>query len=154
LKKRGFEIDIVDTTFSHIDDIIIIENLSFAIPWTKNAFLQELSNNSFTIYLSAKMGDRVVGYAGMWKIMDEGHVTNIAVHPEFRGVGIGSMLLEALKKRAKEEGIVKMTLEVKKSNKAALQLYAKHGFIAVGVRRQYYADDGDDAIIMWNECLR
>ncbi|NLC69636.1 MAG: ribosomal protein S18-alanine N-acetyltransferase [Clostridiaceae bacterium] len=147
------KVEIVDTTISHVDDIINIENLSFKIPWTRNAFLQELGNRSFTIYLSAKAGDRVVGYAGMWKIVDEGHITNIAVHPEFRGIGIGSMLLEALKKRAKKEGIVKMTLEVKKSNEAALKLYTKHGFIPAGIRKGYYAEDGEDAIIMWNEHL-
>ncbi len=153
MKKVSKEIDIVDTEFRHIDDIIVIENLSFTIPWTKSAFLHELRNNKFAVYLSAKKGDKIVGYAGMWKIFDEGHITNIAVHPEFRRIGIGSMLLEELINRSKKGGITKMTLEVRKSNKAALELYAKYGFSVAGVRKEYYADNGEDAIIMWNECL-
>jgi len=153
LKGIDKEIDIVNTENWHIDDIIVIEKLSFTIPWTKNAFLHELQNNKFAVYLSAKMGDRIVGYAGMWKIFDEGHITNVAVHPEFRRMGIGSMLLERLINLAKRDGITKMTLEVRQSNKAAQALYKKYGFKAAGIRKEYYADNGEDAVIMWNEWL-
>jgi len=147
------EINIVKTEICHINDIITIEKLSFTIPWTKNAFIQELKNNKFAVYLSAEVGNKVVGYAGMWKVFDEGHITNIAVHPEFRQIGIGSMLLEGLISISKREDIAKMTLEVRKSNTAAQSLYMKYGFKAAGTRKGYYADNGEDAVIMWNESL-
>lgn len=146
-------IKIVKTEASHINDIITIEKLSFTIPWTKNAFIRELKNNEFAIYLSADIGNKVIGYAGMWKIFDEGHITNIAVHPEFRNIGVGSMLLEGLIDTSRREGITKMTLEVRKSNKVAQSLYTKYGFKAAGIRKEYYADNGEDAVIMWNESL-
>ncbi len=145
------EINIVKTEICHIDDIITIEKLSFTIPWTKNAFIQELKNNKLAMYISAEIENKVVGYAGMWKIFDEGHITNIAVHPEFRHIGIGSMLLEGLINISKREDITKMTLEVRKSNKAAQSLYMRYGFKEAGIRKDYYADNGEDAIIMWKE---
>jgi len=144
-------IEIVNTKLDHIDDIIAIENLSFSIPWSKKTFWDELKNNEFAIYLSAKVEDKVVGYAGMWKIVDEGHITNIAVHPKYRQMGVGSKLLEALMKRANTEGITKMTLEVRRNNKAARHLYEKYGFTVYGIRKEYYADNGEDALIMWCE---
>ncbi len=147
------EINIVKTEICHIDDITTIEKLSFTIPWTKNAFVQELKNNKFAIYLSAKIENKVVGYAGMWKIFDEGHITNIAVHPEFRQIGIGSKLLEGLINISKKVNITKMTLEVRRSNKSAQTLYMKYGFKAAGIRKEYYADNGEDAVIMWNKSL-
>ncbi|NMB96565.1 MAG: ribosomal protein S18-alanine N-acetyltransferase [Clostridiaceae bacterium] len=140
---------ITETTLSHIDDIMIVERLSFTTPWSKNAFLHELKDNKFSKYISALVNGRVVGYAGMWQIFDEGHITNIAVHPEYRKNGIGSMLLEKLIEISLENGVEKLTLEVRRSNIAAKKLYFKYGFKAEGIRKCYYADNGEDAIIMW-----
>jgi ribosomal-protein-alanine N-acetyltransferase len=89
----------------HVDDVLVVENLSFRIPWSRNAFLEEITNNKFARYIIAVVGDRVVGYAGMWKVFDEGHITNIAVHPDFRGNGIGSNLLEKLVEIARNEEV-------------------------------------------------
>jgi len=86
---------------------------------SKNALIEEVLNNRMAIYITAKVNGKAIGYAGMWKIFDEGHITNIAVHPEYRQNGIGSRLVEKLVDIAKERGIVKMTLEVRKSNLAA-----------------------------------
>jgi len=137
----------------HIDDIMIIEKLSFNIPWSRNAFFEEIQNNNSSRYLVAKFKGRIAGYIGMWKVLDEGHITNIAVHPEYRGNGIGSLLLEGLVALARTEEISSLTLEVRRSNKAALHLYGKYGFEVAGNRKGYYADNGEDAIIMWKNEL-
>ncbi len=146
-------IEVTPTTVEHIDDIMEVEKLSFKIPWSRESFFDELTKNEFAIYFSAAVEDRVVGYAGMWKVFDEGHITNIAVHPQYRGNGIGSRLLENLIEKAKNTGIIRMTLEVRKGNLAARGLYKKYGFDAGGLRKAYYADNGEDAIIMWKNEL-
>ncbi|MCX7843648.1 MAG: ribosomal protein S18-alanine N-acetyltransferase [Clostridia bacterium] len=144
-------IEVVDMTYEHIDGVMAVEKLSFKIPWSRNAFIEEITKNKFAIYFTARINGMIAGYAGMWKVFDEGHITNIAVHPEFRRNGVGSALLEKLIERAKAEGITKMTLEVRKSNYAAQKLYSKYGFLDGGVRKAYYSDNNEDAIIMWKE---
>ena len=148
-----YSLEVVSMTLKHIEDIMVVENLSFKIPWSKNAFIDEITKNKFAVYLSAVLDGRVIGYAGMWKVFDEGHITNIAVHPEHRGNGVGNALLERLLSCAKSEGILRLTLEVRKSNLTAQGLYGKHGFEASGFRKAYYADNGEDAIIMWKRGL-
>jgi ribosomal-protein-alanine N-acetyltransferase len=144
-----YKIEIVRSTVEHIDDIMVVEHLSFKIPWSRESIRQEIAQNKFAIYLSAQICGRVVGYAGMWSVCGEGHITNIAVHPEYRKNGIGSLLIEGLIDIAKTEGISRMTLEVRRSNLAAQRLYRKYGFEECGLRKSYYADNGEDAIIMW-----
>ena len=94
-----------------------------------------------------------MGYAGIWVILDEGHVTNIGVDPDFRRQGIGQGLLEELTVRAMQRGITAMTLEVRLSNYGAQALYKKLGFEARGIRKEYYQDDKEDALIMWRELV-
>lgn len=142
-------VQIIMAAPQHLDGIMVIENLSFRIPWSRDAMLEEITGNKFAYYLCAAVEDRVVGYAGMWHVCDEGHITNIAVHPEFRGEGVGSALMEGLIGHAVETGIVAMTLEVRKSNIVAQALYRKFGFVDAGFRKAYYADNGEDALIMW-----
>lgn len=96
---------------------------------------------------------RVVGYAGLWIILDEGHVTTIAVQPDLRGRGLGELLLVRLVHIAKEMGAERMTLEVRMSNESAQSLYRKYTFTPEGVRRRYYSDDNEDALIMWSKPL-
>lgn len=136
-------------TMTHIDGVMTVENLSFGIPWSREAFVEELANNKAAIYLTAMADGMVVGYAGLWKILDEGHITNIAVHPQYRSTGIGSLLLERLISVAREAGIVALTLEVRRSNLMAQALYQKYGFTVAGARKRYYADNNEDALIMW-----
>lgn len=143
------EIRIVRSLPAHIEDIIVVENLSFKIPWSKQSITDELIKNKFALYFSADYDGHIIGYAGMWHVCDEGHITNIAVHPEFRGVGVGSLLMETLIEKAVELDITSMTLEVRKSNTAAQALYRKYGFADGGFRKAYYADNNEDAIIMW-----
>ena len=142
-------IEVVRMGLEHIDAVMVVENLSFKIPWSKNAFAEEIANNKFAHYLAALSDGQVVGYAGLWKVFDEGHITNIAVHPEFRGNGIGAALVAALVDLAQREEILRMTLEVRKGNHVAQNLYRKFGFTVEGVRKAYYADNGEDAVIMW-----
>ena len=144
-----YNVEVFAMTIDHIDDVMIVEDLSFKIPWSRDAFIEEITRNKFAIYLCARIEGKVIGYAGMWKVFDEGHITNVAVHPKFRGSGVGSALVDNLINTAKKEGITKMTLEVRKSNIVAKALYGKYGFEAGGFRKGYYSDNGEDAIIMW-----
>ena len=144
-------VKIIKMCQEHMDDVMIVETLSFRIPWSREAFIEEITNNKFACYISALIDNKVVGYAGMWKVCDEGHITNIAVHPEYRGSGIGSLLMEKLIDIALKDGINSMTLEVRKSNLVAQALYSKYGFEIGGLRKRYYADNGEDALIMWKQ---
>lgn len=144
-------IEISRLTLEDIDDLMVVEKLSFTIPWSKEAFVEEVTNNKFARYIVAKVNGKAIGYAGLWKIFDEGHITNVAVHPEYRRNGVGYMLVKSLIDLAQEENITRMTLEVRKSNIPAQNLYAKFGFKIEGFRKEYYADNKEDAIIMWRE---
>lgn len=130
-----------------IADIMDIERLSFAQPWSESAMRQELVN-PHAHYTVLEEAGRVVAYAGMWKICDEAHITNIAVHPLKRRQSLGERMLRAFLGAAKEEGIVAATLEVRKGNAPAIALYEKLGFEAAGVRKKFYGD-GEDAVVMW-----
>ena len=146
-------VEIIKTSADHIDDIMIVERLSFKIPWSRESILEEINGNKYARYFSARVGSRIIGYAGMWSVFGEGHITNVAVHPEFRGSGIGSLLMEKLIEIAGSEDITDMTLEVRKSNLTAQRLYKKFGFVEYGFRKAYYADNGEDALIMWKHSV-
>ncbi|MDA8233576.1 MAG: ribosomal protein S18-alanine N-acetyltransferase [Clostridia bacterium] len=137
--------------WEHIDEILAIEAVSFPTPWSRQSFLHELSDNDLACYVVALDGDKVAGYAGMWIIIDEAHLTNVAVHPDYRGRGIGARLLEELLERAVKLGAERMTLEVRVSNQAARHLYTRMGFRPMGLRKGYYTDTREDAVIMWKE---
>ena len=134
-----------------LGEILKIEKLCFTTPWSKQAFLSELLDNDRAYYLVAKVGDRAVGYIGVWLIAGEGHITNVAVHPDFRRQGIGRKLLLAIEQIALARGHRRMTLEVRTSNEVAQRLYRKLGYVAAGIRRKYYRDNDEDAIIMWKD---
>lgn len=131
-----------------IPAVLEIERGSFSTPWPSEAFTQELSHNRMARYLVARQGTAVVGYAGVWLMVDEAHITTIAVHPDARRQGVGRRLMHALLLVAAEMGAARMTLEVRVSNEAAQSLYRGHGFEIAGRRERYYTDDGEDAYIM------
>ncbi|MEA4963361.1 tRNA (adenosine(37)-N6)-threonylcarbamoyltransferase complex dimerization subunit type 1 TsaB [Lutispora sp.] len=145
------KIEIAPMTGEDIQAVYDVECLSFAAPWSLDSFTSEIYSNNMAKYMVARVGEEIVGYGGMWIILDEGHITNIAVHPEHRGKGIGDALVQAIIKIAVENGVKRMTLEVRPSNWAALNLYKKYGFKEAGVRKGYYEDTGEDAVIMWLE---
>jgi len=136
-------------TIEDIEDVLIIEQSSFPTPWSREAFYNELINNQFARYTVMVENENIIGYCGMWLVMDEAHITNIAVLPEFRGRRLGDALLEKVKHDAKMLGAMKMTLEVRVSNEIAQSLYFKHGFKPGGIRKNYYTDNQEDAIVMW-----
>lgn len=134
-----------------IDSIMEIELESFTTPWSREAFLKEINENKLAYYLVAIINNQIVGYAGMWLIVDESHITNVGVKSKYRGVGAGSKLLEGLIQICKIKEIENMTLEVRKSNDVAKNLYEKYGFLEYGIRPKYYEDTGEDALIMWKK---
>ena len=137
----------------YIDEILSIEILSFPDPWSRDSMEKELLN-SFARYLVVKSSGKVIGCGGMWLILDEGHITNIAVHPTFRGIGAGNLLLKSLIEICKAEAIIALTLEVRSSNNVAQNLYYKYGFLLEGVRKGYYGDNNEDALILWKRDLK
>ncbi|ANU15127.1 Ribosomal-protein-S18p-alanine acetyltransferase [Planococcus halocryophilus Or1] len=136
-------------TVEDIDVVYEIEKLSFTLPWTKDAFYNEMNINEHAYYVIAETDEGIVGYCGMWLVMDEAHVTNIAIHPDHRGKKLGGGLMEAAIETAKAQGAVLMTLEARVSNTVAQNLYRKLGFKNGGIRKRYYTDNYEDAIVMW-----
>jgi len=135
-------------TLADIPAVHAIESTSFAAPWPSYAFRQELEGNRLARYIVARDGDRVVGYAGIWLMVDEAHITTFAVDPEYRRQGIGQAILRELLALSHRVGAGVATLEVRASNVAARRLYERYGFRPVGVRPRYYTDNGEDALIM------
>lgn len=132
-----------------LDEVMKIEETSFTSPWSLASFMHELLQNPRALYLVAIRGGRVVGYAGLWMIIDEGHITNIAVHPDHRRTGVAQKLIARLAETGCSHGIKRFTLEVRVSNTPAQTLYDRIGFKPAGVRKGYYLDNHEDALIMW-----
>ena len=142
-------ISIQPLTKTYIKELYLLEKASFSEPWSEITFLKELENPQ-AHYLMAIKNEALVGYAGMWVILEEGHITNIAVAKEQRGHGIGKMLVRALIERAHEMSLIGLTLEVRESNSSAINLYESLGFVSVGERKNYYHYPTENATIMWN----
>ncbi len=136
-----------------LDEVLAIENRSFSTPWSRAAYHRELVTNGYATYMVGRLDDALVAYAGMWVILDEAHITNIAVNHAYRGRGIGRLAMLALEQKALELGAIRMTLEVRVSNTAARHLYETIGFRGTGVRRDYYSDTHEDAIVMWKDLI-
>ncbi|ETT76491.1 ribosomal-protein-alanine acetyltransferase [Paenibacillus sp. FSL R7-277] len=129
--------------------ILVIEREAFTMPWTEEAFRNELTHNHFAKYMVMELAGHIIGYAGMWAIVDEAHVTNIALLEAYRGRKWGERLLDELMKTAAYLGMQSITLEVRVSNEVAQNLYRKKGFKPAGTRKGYYSDNREDALIMW-----
>lgn len=136
-------------TLEDIPNVMVIEHEAFTLPWTETAFRNELTNNLFARYMVMEYEGNPIGYAGMWTIVDEAHVTNIAILKAYRGRKLGDRLLDELMNAASTIGMLRMTLEVRVSNIVARSLYEKKGFISAGLRKGYYSDNHEDAMIMW-----
>lgn len=132
-----------------IEDVLKIEHESFAAPWSRDAFINELTHNRFAVYIVIEEEEQVIGYCGVWVIVDEAHITNIAILPEHRGKKLGEALLTKVMEVTKQLGAEKMTLEVRVSNDVAKGLYRKLGFQDGAIRRGYYTDNQEDALVMW-----
>ncbi|RLQ91189.1 ribosomal-protein-alanine N-acetyltransferase [Falsibacillus albus] len=136
-------------TTEDLDGVLEVEKESFSIPWSREAFYNEIENNQFAVYIVAEMEGQIAGYCGVWLVLDEAHITNVAVLPAYRGMKIGQSLMEKTMDLAREHGAASMTLEVRMSNEPAQGLYRKLGFKNGGIRKRYYTDNQEDALIMW-----
>jgi ribosomal-protein-alanine N-acetyltransferase len=139
-----------------LDEVADIEKLCFGTPWSWSLFAEELRQPELCHWFKAaeEMGPRrVAAYMGFWKAVDEAHITNLAVRPEFRRLGLGRALASHLLGQARALGCMRATLEVRPSNTAALRLYESLGFSGVALRPKYYLDNAEDALIMWKPSL-
>ena len=133
---------------SDVASVLEIERMSFSSPWPAYAFEQELTANRLARYVVARSEDLVIGFAGVWLMVDEAHITTFGVHPDHRRRGVGRRLLLRLADVARELGALRLTLEVRVSNQAAQALYRSFGFAVKGRRIAYYSDDGEDGLVM------
>jgi ribosomal-protein-alanine N-acetyltransferase len=131
-----------------INDVVNIENTCFTIPWSRDTIKREIEINDLATLIVAEENGEVLGYIGIWFILDEGDITKVSVLPGHRRKSIATKLMEAVINLAKSKKINSLTLEVSESNAAAISLYEKFGFEKLGTRKKYY-DNGEDAIIMW-----
>ncbi|KQL43402.1 ribosomal-protein-alanine acetyltransferase [Brevibacillus choshinensis] len=136
-------------TMQDVGAVADLERLAFTTPWPQDAFVNELTRNPNARYVVVVHQNRIVAYCGMWIIIDEAHITNVAVHPLYRGKKIGLSLMIKMMNVARMFHAKSMTLEVRPSNTVARNMYTKLGFKEHGVRKRYYSDNNEDAIIMW-----
>ena len=138
-------------TENDIHILVEIERESFAVPWPADAFYHDIQHNRFAAYIMIELDGQVAGYCGVWIILDEAHITNLAVHPDFRRKGVAKLLLFDALEQCYKEKIKYLTLEVRVSNEGAINLYESFGFKSLGVRKKYYQNNNEDALIMWSE---
>ena len=131
--------------------VVAIEEEAFATPWTAEIFQHELTGNNYAHYIVAQQDDEVIGHVGMWLVLDECHITNVAVRQHMRGNGIGEALMREAIALCKEKDVRLMTLEVRMTNDTAQALYRKLGFKDGGIRKNYYSDNNEDGLVMWVE---
>jgi [ribosomal protein S18]-alanine N-acetyltransferase len=137
---------------SDLDDVLAIEGACFSNPWTRDMFLRELANAGVSYgYVLRGLDGRAAAFCTIWVIADEVHINNLAVDPAWRGRGLGQALLEFILRLWSGLGAERATLEVRRSNETAINLYAKLGFTVAGIRREYYTEPVEDALILWRE---
>ena len=133
----------------HLRSVLTIEQQVYTRPWTHGLFTSELSMRTARCYIVARVGSHVVGYSGLMFAPDEAHITTIAVDPSRHRQGLGTHLMLSQTRVARARGMTALTLEVRQSNTAAQEMYRRFGFAPVGVRRGYYRESGEDALVMW-----
>ena len=136
-------------TQADLPAVLRIESLSFSTSWPVNAFANEIRDNKLAHYFVGRRDGRIVAYGGIWVILEDSHITTIAVDPERRGLKLGEEMLQRLLDEAIAQGASWITLEVRESNDVAQKLYRKYGFTTVSTRRGYYSDNGENALVMW-----
>ena len=142
------DISVEEMTTSTMIDVKNICDLSFSVPWSLTSLEKEITNPNAS-YIVVKLGEKIVGFGGIWVVFDEATVINIAVHPNYRGIHISDIIMENLINKAKSMGASSMTLEVRISNIPAIKLYEKYGFIIEGTRKNFYDNPKEDGHIMW-----
>jgi ribosomal-protein-alanine N-acetyltransferase len=132
-----------------IPEVLRVESLCFTTPWPRNAFHNELTENKLAHYFVGRENDDIVAYGGLWVILEDAHITTVAVHPSHQRRKFGERVLVRLLDESVERGASWVTLEVRESNTTAQALYKKYGFTVVNTRRGYYSDNDENALVMW-----
>ena len=132
-----------------IPAILEIDQASFPTPWTEEVYRHELTNNEYAKYFVVDTEEEIVGYIGLWIVLEDAQVTNIAIRPNYRGYKIGEKLFGFAVSYLMEAEVQRLSLEVRESNKIAQNMYRKFGLVAGGLRKNYYKDNGEDALLMW-----
>ena len=139
-----------EMTLPDIEQVYAIECSCFSQPWSVESLIGELVRNETAHYVVAESDGRIIGYAGIWVLIDEAHMTNIAVIPEYRRMGVATGIILTLMRYARSRNAVRMTLEVREHNYKAQNLYFSLDFAQAGIRKRYYSDTGESALILWN----
>ena len=154
MEESKLHVRIVPMTSEHLDEVADLERVCFTTPWSRNMLAEELDNALSAFLVALDDRDRVVGYAGLQVVLDEGYITNVAVRPECRRQGIAGKLLKVFLDFGQANALAFLSLEVRASNYAAIALYGSRGFRGVGRRKNYYEHPKEDAIIMTREFHR
>ncbi|MGF1675694.1 MAG: ribosomal protein S18-alanine N-acetyltransferase [Rivularia sp. (in: cyanobacteria)] len=146
-----FEIQIQPLSNEHLEAILELDKICFGGLWSKVAYEREMDspNSEIQGIFSSHTGEKLLGMGCFWSILEEAHITILAINPEYHRQGMGTALLYSLIKTARDRNLERVTLEVRVSNQAAISLYEKFGFKTAGRRRRYYQDNGEDALILW-----
>jgi [ribosomal protein S18]-alanine N-acetyltransferase len=158
--KVGLDVTISSISVDEIESILVLDRLCFGGLWSIDSYRRELTNdNSHFLGISAAKSlqpdsDGLIGFGCFWAILDEAHITLLAIHPQYQRQGLGRLLLSSLLDKARSIDMARATLEVRASNQGAIDLYEKYGFQLVGRRKKYYQDNGEDGVIMWRGGLQ
>lgn len=149
MKSLPRTLDIAPMNVEDIPEVLRVEAMCFATPWPRNAFQNELTENKLAHYFVGRADDAIVAYGGLWVILEDAHITTVAVKPSHQRKRFGERILIHLLDEAIERGACWVTLEVRESNHGAQELYRKYGFTVVNTRRGYYSDNDENALVMW-----
>ena len=141
-------------SLDELDTVMAVEHSSFTNPWTREMYLADLSNTGVAfLYVAREEQGRIVGFCSFWKVYEELHINNLAVQPEYRRIGVARALLTRVLREGVRLGARRALLEVRRSNVAAQRLYEQFGFSVSGIRRDYYTNPAEDALVLWREEL-
>lgn len=143
------QIEIREMKLEDLDEIMRIERELFSSQWPRSIFRSELTENPYAYYYIMKFNKKIIGYAGIWLMREGAQVTNIAISPKYQGKSLGKKLFSFIFQKAINEGCESLSLEVRKSNEIAQNMYRQFGLVPAGIRKEYYTDNREDAIIMW-----
>ena len=149
IREDDLEVHVLPMRRRHLRSVLRIESQVYPRPWSLSLFMSELALRSTRVYYVARVEGVVAGYAGLMMTVDDGHITTIAVDPAWHQHKIATRLLLALARQAIARGATSLTLEVRVGNKAAQELYRKFGFRPAGIRKNYYVETNEDALVMW-----
>jgi ribosomal-protein-alanine N-acetyltransferase len=149
MKSLSRSLEISPMRLADIGDVLRVEALCFSTTWPRNAFVNELTDNKLAHYFVGRFEEEIIAYGGLWVILEDAHITTVAVDPTYQGRKHGERILIHLLDEAIERGASWITLEVRESNTVAQKLYQKYGFAIVNTRRGYYSDNDENALVMW-----